>query len=432
MQSVMKLLQLSANTSREAQAQVVQGQEQLQRHPEWMTHLCAVLIANNSQCDRYHRQLAGIMLKNFVKRQYGTTTAEAREALKQMILRALGDEHVPVRRTAGTVILSVVEKEEGFDKWNGLLQSLVQALDAAAPPALQDGALYCVALLCEDATRELEDCAQRPLNALVPILVRLLGGAAGEVPRLRALRALNAFVVDWPNAMKINSQAFLDAVFVCANSSDAEVCREVCRTFSTLCDVKGKWNCLRLFCSHSSLLCSAKFLFSLSFSHSLPPPCQPDLIGRYIQSVASFMLAQSGKRSEPELQCEAMEFWQVLAEQVMWHEALRAKVQQLLPLLLDGILYDAEDVEALMELDDASVPLAERHIAPWFAKGRRAKGRDEEGADDKVLVVVCCVSILTFLLRLRLIRRWRGVCASRRRRRWTQCARPFRTRSWRC
>lgn len=95
------------------------------------------------------------------------------------------------------------------------------------------------------------------------------------------------------------------------------------------------------------------------------------------------MLAQSGKRAEPELQCEAMEFWQVLAEQVMWHEALRGKVAQLLPLLLDGILYGPEDVEALLELDDAAVPLADRHVAPWFAKGRGAKGRDEDGADDK-------------------------------------------------
>jgi transportin-1 len=364
MASVMKLLQLSGNTSREAQAQVLQGQEQLARHPEWMTHLCAVLIANNSQCDRYHRQLAGIMLKNFVKRQYGTTTPEAREALRQMILRALGDEHVPVRRTAGLVILSVVQKEEGFDKWPGLLQGLVQALDAAAQPALQDGALYCVGLLCEDATRELEDCAQRPLNALVPLLVRLMGGAAGDVPRLRALRALNAFVVDWPNAMKVNSAAFLEAVFACANSADAEVCREVCRTFNTLCDVKVN-----------------EVVVGCSFSH--PVVSQPDLVGPYIQSVASFMLAQSGKRREPELQCEAMEFWQVLAEQVMWHEALRAKVQLLLPLLLDGIVYDADDVEALMELDDAAVPLAEKHVAPWFAKGRSAKGKDEDGAEDK-------------------------------------------------
>lgn len=238
MQNVMKLLQLSANTSREAQAQVLQAQEQLQRHPEWMTHLCAVLIANNNQCDRYHRQLAGIMLKNFVKRQYGTTAPEAREALKQMILRALGDEHVPVRRTAGTVILSVVEKEEGFGKWPGLLEGLVAALGGGTAPALQDGALYCVGLLCEDATRELEDSPQRPLNALVPVLVRLMAGGAGEVPRLRALRALNAFVVDWPNAMKINAAAFLEGVFACANSADAEVCREVCRTFSTMCDVK--------------------------------------------------------------------------------------------------------------------------------------------------------------------------------------------------
>ncbi len=146
---------------------------------------------------------------------------------------------------------------------------------------------------------------------------------------------------------RVNAGAFLDAVFVCANSADVEVCREVCRTFNTLCDVK------------------------------------PDLVSPIINGVATFMLAQTGKKQESDLQCEAMEFWQVLAEQVMWHETLKSRVPLLLPLLLDGIMYDSEDVEALLELDDAAQPLAERHIAPWFAKSRRAKGKDDDDADDK-------------------------------------------------
>ncbi len=346
MQNLQKLLQLSANTSKEAQAQVRQVTEQLQQHPEWMPHLCAVLTAPNAQCDRYQRQLAGIMLKNFVKRHYGTTSGEAREHVKRLIVRSLGDEHTPVRRAAAVVIGSVVQKEEGFGKWPGLLEGLVQALGNASSPSLQDGALFCVELLCEDLTRELEDNVQRPLNALVPVLVRLMAGG-GDVPRLRALRSLNAFVVDWPNAMKVNATAFLEAVFVCANSPDVEVCREVCRTFNTLCDVK------------------------------------PDLVSPIINSVAAFMLAQTGKKKESDLQCEAMEFWQVLAEQVMWHDTLKTRVPQLLPLLLDGIMYDSEDVEALLELDDAAQPLAERHIAPWFAKSRKARGKDDEAAEDK-------------------------------------------------
>lgn len=221
MQNLIKLLQLSANPERGAQDQVRMATEQFQKHPMYMVHLCAVLV--NPACDRYHRQLSGIMLKNFVRRHYGMTNTEARTLVKQMVVSAVGDEHTPVRRAAGTVILSVAEKEEGFGKWPGLLEGLVEAL-SSAKPALQDGAMWCIGLLCEDMTRELEDHPQRPLNGLVPVLVRLL-----VVPQaqLRALKALNAFVVDWPNAMKVNAEAFLNGVFACANSKDVEVARQV-------------------------------------------------------------------------------------------------------------------------------------------------------------------------------------------------------------
>ena len=200
-------------------------------------------------------------------------------------------------------------------------------------------------MLCEDVTRDLEDHPQRPLNTLVPILIRILSRGA-EVERLRALRSLNAFVADWPGAMKVNSEAFLNAVFASANSTDVEVCRQICRTFNNLCDVK------------------------------------PDLIGPYINSVATFMLAQTAKSDDSDLQCEACEFWEVLSQQVLWHDALKAKVPALLPLLLDGMMYTMADVEAVLEFDDSSQPLAERLVAPWFAKKRRARGGGGDDDDD--------------------------------------------------
>jgi hypothetical protein len=111
MPNLIKLLQLSANPERSAQDQVQKATEQFQKHPQYMSHLCAILC--NPSCDRYHRQLSGLNLKNFVRRHYGMTDENVRGQVKQMVVRALGDEHTPVRRTAAIVILSVVEKEEG-------------------------------------------------------------------------------------------------------------------------------------------------------------------------------------------------------------------------------------------------------------------------------------------------------------------------------
>jgi hypothetical protein len=70
-----------------------------------------------------------------------------------MVVRALADEHVPVRRTAGFIITTIITKEEGFSRWGVLLEGLVTSLQGSNP-SLCDGALYTLELLCEDATRE--------------------------------------------------------------------------------------------------------------------------------------------------------------------------------------------------------------------------------------------------------------------------------------
>ena len=72
---------------------------------------------------------------------------------------------------------------------------------------------------------------------------------------------------------------------------------------------------------------------------------------------------------------------------MLWHDALGVRVGRLLPLLLDACRYDEDEVEGLLELDDARRPLEERHIAPWFVQGRRrgaAVGGDGEGGGETV------------------------------------------------
>ena len=54
---------------------------------------------------------------------------------------------------------------------------------------------------------------------------------------------------------------------------------------------------------------------------------------------------------------------------------------ELLPLLLEGMVYSEEDVEELLERDDATKPLSDRDVAPFFAKGRKRNsgGDDSDG-----------------------------------------------------
>lgn len=322
---ITSLLKLFNTPSQDAQQQALKLQQDYQRHPEYMCYLALVMCSPD--CDRVLRQQAALALKNFVRLAYGTASPLVKTHVKQSVMRMLGD--AVVRRPAAYVVSSIVEKEEGFARWPGLLESLLQGMTSPNSTVV-DGTLYCMELLCEDCTRELIDHQGRPLNAIMPVLIAML-----KTPlRLRALRAINRFIVDFPNALKVNLNAFLEGVFLASNDTDPQVLFQVCRTFTTFCDIK------------------------------------PAFVGQHIGNIASFMLRQTSASAPPDVRSEACEFWQVLSEQVCWHEVLRSKVPQLLPQFLDGIIYNAEAVDTVMDIDDARVPLSERDIAPWFAKVR--------------------------------------------------------------
>lgn len=291
--------------------------------------------------ERYLRQLAGIVLKNHVRKCYGSTQPPVKQYVKQMVVRALGDEFVPLRRTVGIIITTIIGKEEGFSRWPGLLEGLVGSLQQGERPGLRDGALYAVEFLCEDSTRELEDHPARPLNTLVPILIQLVREHPGNV-RLRCLKSLNYFLVDFPNALKVNATPFLEAVFASANDKDGSVTREVCRTFCTMVDIK------------------------------------PDYIAPYLGSVLSFMMVQLGSQNE-ETRTEAADFWAAAVEQPAMQLQVKQHVPQLLPVLLENMVYSEDEVEGLMERDDATKPLSDRDVAPFFAKARKKGSVGDEG-----------------------------------------------------
>lgn len=300
--------------------------------------------------DLYRRQLAGVLLKNVVRKLYGALPEPVKMAIKQTVLRALGDPHVPVRRAVALVATTVVSKEQGFTRWPGLLEGLVQTLQSTdaspAGDALRDGALCTVELLCEDATRELQDHPMKPLNVMVPVLIAVVRNSAGT-SRLRALHSLNFFLVDFPNAIKVNASALLEAVFASANDKDGRVTQQVCRTFCTLAELR------------------------------------PDYLGPYLGSVLAFMMAQLDASRDDDTRTEAADFWAEAVEQVAFQAGIREKVPQLLPLLLAGIVYSSDEVETLLERDDATVPLPDRDVKPFFAKNRlrhNAGGRDEDAA----------------------------------------------------
>ncbi|CUV07896.1 unnamed protein product [Cryptosporidium hominis] len=100
------------------------------------------------------RQRAGLLLKNYLV-QYGIpSSSEYIDYLKVTSLNALNDSQRLIRSTAGTIVTTFVNTEQGKPLLVESLRHLSQLLDMATNDSI-DGAFDCLIKICED---ELESC----------------------------------------------------------------------------------------------------------------------------------------------------------------------------------------------------------------------------------------------------------------------------------
>lgn len=116
------------------------------------------------------RQRAGLLLKNYLI-QYGLPSSpEHMEYLKITSFTALNDSQRLIRATAGTVITTLVNTEQGKHLLAESLSHLTQLLDMATNDSI-DGAFDCLLKICED---ELESCLGENSNVVKHANQRLI------------------------------------------------------------------------------------------------------------------------------------------------------------------------------------------------------------------------------------------------------------------
>ena len=121
--------------------------------PGFILHICYVfsrLTPANLADDV--RQLAGLVLKEGLRRLRGNLDTGTRDFVRQELLVALCDAHSSaVRKTAGSVITSIA-LVEGLETWPHLFPALHQLLDGAAQQQaiVAAAGLSCIAKICED------------------------------------------------------------------------------------------------------------------------------------------------------------------------------------------------------------------------------------------------------------------------------------------
>lgn len=340
---------------------------QLNQVPDFNNYLVYILTKLLNE-QEYIRTIAGLLLKNNVKSNWTTILPEVRAYIKGEMLQCLGDPMESVRHTVGSIITTIVMKEDSLDEWPGLLQTLVHFLDAPDPHVV-DGAFSAFTKLCEDSSSKLAafgngavrapfvfcsewcECATfdtvyllSSAQALQVILPKLLSFFQSPHERFRnyAIRCMNFFVIDMPPSF--DAEAYMRGIFHLANDPSPAVRERVCHAFVLLLDVR------------------------LNF---LMP---------FLREVVQYMMACTNDTAHPQLALEACEFWYVLSDAKVCEEVLRDSLPQLVPILLKAMVYGTEELATLRDVErtnnNADRP---QDIRPRHHKSRAAGAAGKPG-----------------------------------------------------
>ena len=287
------------------------------------------------------RSSAAINLKNNVKACYRNIPEAGQIHIRALVLSCLEDPNLQIRNFAGSVITEIVQRG-GVLGWPELLPELFALASnerSNVPLAAQEGAMGALAKVCEDSKKALdrEFQGQRPLDVIIP---RLLDITTSPIPKVRALAlaSINSFIPQKPHAVMALLDSLLARLFQLANDPSDDVRRNVCRSFVQIVDIR------------------------------------PDKVRPHMEGLVDYMALQQRNTDDPDLALEAAEFWLCIGENDKLCASLGPFLPKIIPVLLESMVYDEEDVLRLEGgADDADEEDREEDLKPQFAKSMTSR-----------------------------------------------------------
>lgn len=298
----------------------------------------------------YHlvRSAAAIMLKNNVKSDFKTIPEPSLALIKLAVPMGLQDKNSQIRSYAGNIATELI-KRGGVYAWPELLPDLLKMLsneNGQYTEAAVEGGVSAMAKICEDNAKilEREHNGQRPLNFILP---KLIEATKSPLPKVRALAltAINVFTPRKSQAMLNSIDDLLQHLFLLAEDPSSDVRRQVCRAFVRLVETR------------------------------------PDKLLPHISGLVDYIISQQTSDDE-ELATEAAEFWLVIGEHDNLWEALRPYVHKIIPVLLQCMVYNAEDIAILGGAsDDEDEEDREEDLKPQFASKKATRNLNSLNGD---------------------------------------------------
>jgi len=341
------MVQLDGRSTNAQRAAALNELRAMQARPGYLQALAALPFAPSLGTAVVVQSL--ILIKN--------TVAEAKlgddvviDTIVPRITPLLGHPEAAVRKHAAQILSKTVAvthllESRRFDLL-GELQRAVLMRSAQA-----DGALLCLMYIAEDAAALLEsDLAGRPLAALIPFWISLLGDASSVV-RERALKSIARFTGHFPPPLHEHAADYLRALAALTKDPARGVAKKVIRGFTALLE------------------------------H------EQEMLLPHLDAVALFCLEHVGAR-EPGVGVACVEFFNaLLIELPDPAPVVRPHVPRLVPLLCGHLQYTDDDVAMLWGdlQSDSNVPDRDEDVRPRLAglRGHMRRGGYDE--DDGVV-----------------------------------------------
>lgn len=280
-------------------------------------------------------------IKTKIRVAYHTIPQPSMTYIRSSTLVGLRDTYSQVRTSAGSIITELLQ-QAGLLAWPEVLNELLTLVGNSSgdvPNFTQEAAMSALAKVCEDNRKILDRdySGQRPLDVIIPKLLEFTSNGSSKV-RSMALGTIHIFLPHRPQALISSMDFFLSQLFQLSNDASTDVRRTVCQTFAQLVDFA------------------------------------PEKLIPHLDGLVSYIIIQQRSQEDPELALDAAEFWLVAGEQIKLQQPLAPHMPRIVPVLLESMVYEEDDVIRLMgDAEDADVEDREEEIKPQFAKSKASR-----------------------------------------------------------
>lgn len=349
------ILSSDANTRQEATTALSQAKT----IPDFDNYLLHILLApsmgSELHIDDSTRASAGIYLKNDVVKNFKYKKPEFQAHILQLLPHGLLLDSPFIRRIVAGII-SAVFRAVGTHGWPTVIPDLISLLNGAAGGAAIDGASQALVSICEDSARVLEyeiNVGNGPttsMQLLIPSLVKVITDSTMPSKiRANCLNCLVYAINAGSKSVHDHVDSILNVTFaLCQNeeSADEEIQKQIAYIFVGILE---QW---------------------------------PEKLYPHWSGILSWCIHMI-KQGEDAVALQSAEFVLAMSSSELPPELVQPFLKDLIPILLEKMVYSEEDVEE-MEFEDSKDDGSEdkdEDVKPQMAKSKEHKVAMRETAD---------------------------------------------------